>query len=212
MTTGHTWAQVAQNKPVPALPTECAVNLEQYLTPVRLPLSSSRYSSFIPLPATYKRGWLFDTLSSLPNTAVGVVPRLDISLVEVCFANQEAQMDFLSSPFVTTHFIVQLLPPAGTNLQYIPIKLVNIPVLASLVVESQLRSFWGQYGEVVVLAPHMVKDLPLLTNRWDIVLKLSEVSKTLSAPPFFDILGFKVMASWPLSKACPQCKVVGHDS
>src|SRR5437773_7149273 len=108
MTTGHTWAQVAQNKPIPALPTECAVNLEQYLTPVHLPPSSSRYSSFIPLPATYKRGWLFDTLSSLPNTAVGVVPQLDISLVEVCFANQEAQMDFLSSLFVTMHFSVHL--------------------------------------------------------------------------------------------------------
>src|SRR5437879_10211840 len=110
------------------------------------------------------------------------------------------------------HFTVQPLPPAGTNSQYIPIKLVNVPVLASLMVEAQLRSFWGQYGEVIALAPHTVKDLPLLTNIWDMVLKLSPVSKTLSAPPFFDILGFKVMASWPLSKACPQCKAVGHDS
>src|SRR5438132_7860146 len=152
MTTGCTWAQVAQNKPVSALPMECAVNLEQYLTPVRLPPSSSRYSSFIPLPATYKKGWLYNTLSSLPNTAVGVVPRLDISLVEVCFTNQEAQSDFLSSPFVTTHFTVQLLPPAGTTSQYIPIKLVNVPVLASLVFDTQLRSFWGQYSEVVALA------------------------------------------------------------
>src|SRR5437660_1533244 len=35
----------------------------------------------------------------------------------------------------------------------------------------------------------------------------------LSATPFFDVLGFKVMASWPGSeKACPRCKQVGHDS
>src|SRR5437660_808790 len=35
----------------------------------------------------------------------------------------------------------------------------------------------------------------------------------LSASPFFDLLRFKVMASWPGSeKACPQCKAVGHDS
>src|SRR5438128_8686394 len=35
----------------------------------------------------------------------------------------------------------------------------------------------------------------------------------LSATPFFDLLGFKVMASWPGSeKACPRCKTVGHDS
>src|SRR5438094_5757577 len=44
------------------------------------------------------------------------------------------------------------------------------------------------------------------------VLKLSDVGKTLTAPPFFDILGFKVMASWPQSKACPRCKQTGHDS
>src|SRR5580765_7173778 len=37
--------------------------------------------------------------------------------------------------------------------------------------------------------------------------------KSLSATPFFDISGFKVMASWPGSdKACPRCKQVGHDS
>src|SRR5437899_6632706 len=51
-----------------------------------------------------------------------------------------------------------------------------------------------------------------MTNRWDLVLKL-QAGKPLSATPFFDILGFKVMASWPGSdKACPRCKLVGHDS
>src|SRR5438128_12123353 len=44
------------------------------------------------------------------------------------------------------------------------------------------------------------------------VLKLSDVGKPLTAPPFFDILGFKVMASWPQSKACPRCKQTGHNS
>src|SRR5438128_5772413 len=44
------------------------------------------------------------------------------------------------------------------------------------------------------------------------VLKLSDVGKTLTTPPFFDILGFNVMASWPQSKACPRCKQTGHDS
>src|SRR5437899_11378743 len=51
-----------------------------------------------------------------------------------------------------------------------------------------------------------------MTNRWDLVLKL-QAAKPLSATPFFDILGFKVMVSWPGSdKACPRCKLVGHDS
>src|SRR5437773_8503798 len=44
------------------------------------------------------------------------------------------------------------------------------------------------------------------------VLKV-KTGSPLSATPFFDLLGFKVMASWPGSeKACPQCKTVGHDS
>src|SRR5438132_3382866 len=44
------------------------------------------------------------------------------------------------------------------------------------------------------------------------VLKLS-AGKSLSATPFFDLCGFKVLASWPGSeKACPRCKQAGHDS
>ena len=42
MATGPTWAQVAQKKKPPAfLPTECAVNLEQFAAPLRLPPASS---------------------------------------------------------------------------------------------------------------------------------------------------------------------------
>src|SRR5438128_4453402 len=212
MATGHTWAEVAHKKPPPVLPTECTVNLERYSTPVRIPPSSSRYSCFLLLPVTVDLQWLVPTLSHLSNPSIRVVPWLDISLLEVCFANKEHQSDFLSAPFTSTHLTVQPLPPAGTPSQYVPIKLVNVPVLAQIVVESQLCSLWGQYGEVVALAPHTVKGLPLLTNRWDMVLKLSDIGKTLTAAPFFDILGFKVMASWPQSKACPRCKQTGHDS
>src|SRR5437879_1065962 len=58
----------------------------------------------------------------------------------------------------------------------------------------------------------MFKGLPLQTNCWDMVLKV-KAGSPLSATPFFDLLGFKVMASWPGSeKACPRCKAVGHDS
>ena len=38
MATAPTWAQVARKKKTPAfLPTECAVNLEQFAAPQRLP-------------------------------------------------------------------------------------------------------------------------------------------------------------------------------
>src|SRR5437879_10160478 len=84
-----TWAQVAKRKTTPAfLPTECAVNLEQFAAPLRIPPSSSRYSAFVPLPSTYKQGWALKIISAIPNSAVGIVPRADISLLEVCFANQ----------------------------------------------------------------------------------------------------------------------------
>src|SRR5438128_10128922 len=95
---------------------------------------------------------------------------------------------------------------------YVPIKLMNVPVLASIIVEQQLRSFWNTHGEVIAIAPHVYKGTPLQSNCWDLVLKL-QAGKPLSATPFFDILGFKVMVSWPGSdKACPHCKLVGHDS
>src|SRR5580765_2364186 len=213
MATGCTWAQVACKKTPPALPTECAVNLEQYAVPMHLPPSSSRHSAFVPLPVGFIEKWMLDTLAALPNTVVGVVPRQDITLLEVCFANKEAQLDFLSTPFISTHFTAQLLPPAGITPQYIPVKLVNVPILSTLVLDHQIRSLWSKHGEIVALAPHNVKGLPLSTNHWDMVLKLPAIGNTLTATPFFDILGFKVLASWPGSdKACPRCKAVGHDS
>src|SRR5438128_12589026 len=72
--------------------------------------------------------------------------------------------------------------------------------------------FWSPYGEVVAIALHKYKGTPFISNCWDMVLKLS-AGKSLSATPFFDLCGFKVMASWPRSeKACPRCKQAGHDS
>src|SRR5580765_3869584 len=128
-----TWAQVVQKKKPPAfLPTECAVNLEQFATPQHLPPSSSRYSAFIPLPSGYKQGWALDIASNIPASAVGIVPHADVSLLEVCFANKEAQQDFMSSPFKCKHFTSHPVPPAGTPSIYVPIKLMNVPVLAPL--------------------------------------------------------------------------------
>ena len=52
MATGPTWAQVVhKKKPTTFHPTECAVNLEQFATPLHLPPVSSRHSAFVPLPS-----------------------------------------------------------------------------------------------------------------------------------------------------------------
>src|SRR5438128_1887591 len=136
MATAPTWAQVARKKKPPAfLPTECAVDLEQFAAPQRLPVSSSCYSVFIPLPSGYKQGWALDIATNIPPSAVGLVPRADVSLIEVCFTNKEVQQLFLSSLFVCKHFTVQPVPPAGTPSIFVPIKLMNIPILASLIVD-----------------------------------------------------------------------------
>ena len=196
MATGPTWAQVARKKKPPAfLPTECTVNLEEFAAPQRLPLPSSRYSAFIPLPSGYKQGWAMEIVSNLPTSTIGLVPRADISLIKVCFATQELQQDFINSLFTCKHFQVYPVPPAGTPAQYVPIKLVNVPVLSIPVLEQTLRSIWSTHWEIVAIALHTYKGLPLLTNCWDMVLKVP-AGKPLSTTPFFDLLGFKVLASW----------------
>src|SRR5438128_4508588 len=187
MVTGPIWAQVARKKKPPAfLLTECAVNLEQFAAPLHLPPSSSCYSAFIPLLSTYKQDWAMNIITNIPNSAVGVVPCTDISVLEVCFANHEAQQDFMSLPFKCKHFTSHPVPPAGTPSTYVPIKLMNIPVLASLIMEQQLHSFWNTHGEVIAIAPHIYKGTPLQSNHWHFVLKLW-AGKSLSATPFFDI-------------------------
>src|SRR5438128_3197906 len=136
MATGPTWAQVAwKKKPPTFLPMECTVNLEQFAAPLHLPPSSSRYSAFIPLLSTYKQDWAMNIVTNIPNSAVEVVPHADVSILEVCFANREAQQDFMSSPFKCKHFTSHPVLPAGTPSMYVPIKLINIPVLASLIVD-----------------------------------------------------------------------------
>src|SRR5438128_4532214 len=212
MVTGPTWAQVVRKKKPPAFhPTECAVNLEQFAASLHLPPVSSRHSAFVPLPSTYKQAWAGDIVSALPLSALGFVPRADIFLLEVCFAAAEAQQDFIASPFICKHFTAHPLPPAGTPPTFIPIKLVNVPVLSLVALEQAIRSFWSPHGEVVAIAPHKYKGTPFISNHWDMVLKLS-AGKSLSATPFFDLCCFKVMASWPGSeKACPCCKQAGHN-
>src|SRR5438128_9526650 len=163
MATKPTWAEVVRKKKPPAfLPTECAVNLEQFAAPQHLPSVSSRHSAFLPLPSGYKQSWAGDIVSALPLSAVGFVSRANIFLLEVCFAAQEAQQAFLNTPFTCKHFTAHPIPPAGTPSAFVPIKLVNVPVLSLVVIEQQLCSFWSKYSEVVVVAPHKYKDTPFL--------------------------------------------------
>ena len=79
----------------------------------------------------------------------------DLDLLKV--RAQEAQQAFLNTPFTCKHFTAHPVPPAGTPSAFVPIKLVNVPVLSLVVVEQQLRSFWSQHGDVVAIAPHKYK-------------------------------------------------------
>ena len=171
MATKPTWAQVARKpKPTAFLETECAVNLEEFAAPQRLPPTSSKHSAFIPLPSSYQQSWASEIVAEIPTSAVGIVPRADIFLLEVCFANTEHQLDFLTSVFKCKHFSVRPVPPAGTPSRYVPIKLVNVPILSSLVIEHQLRSLFSAHGVIESMALHMYKNTPLQSNRWDLVL------------------------------------------
>src|SRR5207244_12930866 len=103
-------------------------------------------------------------------SASGVLSRTDVSLFEVCFLTGEAQQDFLNSPFTTKHFTTQPLPPAGTASLFVPIKMINVPVLSKLIIEQQLCKHWGQFGDIISIGPHTVKGRPtLLTNCWNMV-------------------------------------------
>src|SRR5438128_12519961 len=154
-------------------------------------------------------GWGYSVLSPVVCSRLCSQGRHTVYLLEVCFAAAEAQQDFIANPFVCKYFTAHPLPPTGTPPTFISIKLVNVPVLSLVALEQAICSFWSSHGEVVALAPHTYKDTPFISNCWDMVLKLSS-GKTLSATPFFDLCGFKVMASCPRSEnACPRCKQAG---
>src|SRR5438132_10834008 len=171
MATSHTWAKVAQKKKPAGLQTECSVNLEQFSVPCCLPFPSSCHSAFLPLPSGFVEEWINNIIEAIPPSASGVISKTDVSLFEVCFPTGEAQQDFLNSPFITKPFTTQPLPPAGTASLFIPIKMINIPVLSKLIIEQQLCKHWGQFGDIITIGPYTVKSCPtLLTNHWDMVL------------------------------------------
>src|SRR5437879_416112 len=173
MATSHSWAEVARKKKPAGLQTECSVNLEQFSVPHRLPFPSSRHSAFLPLPSGFVEEWLDAIIDKLPPSATGVVSRTDVSLFEVCFLTGEAQQDFINSPFTTKHFTTQPLPPTGTASLFVPIKMINFPVLSKFIIEQQLHKHWGQFSDIISIGPHTMKGCPtLLTNCWDMVLKL----------------------------------------
>src|SRR5438132_4831343 len=154
MATGRSWAEVARKKKPAGLQTECSVNLEQYSVPRRLPFPSSRHSAFLPLLSGFVEEWLDAIIDKIPDSATGVVSRTDVSLFEVCFPTGEAQQDFINSPFTTKHFTTQPLPPTGTASLFVPIKMINIPVLSKLITDQQL---WGQFADIISIGPHTVK-------------------------------------------------------
>src|SRR5438128_3335046 len=141
---------------------ECSVNLEQYSVPHHLPFPSSRHSAFLPLPSAFAKEWINDIIKAIPPSASGVVSRTDVSLFEVCFLTGEAQQDFLNSPFITKPFTTQPLPPAGTASLFVPIKMINIPVLSKLIIEQQLCKHWGKFGDIITIGPYTVKGCPTL--------------------------------------------------
>src|SRR5438128_7358722 len=167
MATGHSWAKVARKKKPAGLQTECSVNLEQFSVPRRLPFPSSRHSAFLPLPSGFVEEWFDAIIDKIPPSATGVVSRADVSLFEVCFLTSEAQQDFINSPFATKHFTTQPLPPAGTASLFVPIKIINVPVLSKLIIEQQLPRYWGHFSDVISIGPHTVKARPtLLPKSW----------------------------------------------
>src|SRR5437016_661623 len=145
MATSRTWADVARKKKPTGLQTECSVNLEQFSVPCCLPFPSSHHSAFLPLPSGFVEEWLDSIIDAIPPSASGVVSRTDVTLFEVCFLTGEVQQGFLNSSFITTHFTTQPLPPAGTASLFVPIKMINVPVLSKLIIKQQLCKYWSQY-------------------------------------------------------------------
>jgi hypothetical protein len=120
--------------------------------------------------------------------------------LEVCFADEAQQQEFVfkDEPIVFHDSTYSPLPPAGILPRLIPCKLLNVPILSRAVLFQQIKAHWEKHGVAVrEMGPHTLKGLPLLTNRWDLILEVPIGTKSISAPPLFTIAGFEnVMASW----------------
>jgi hypothetical protein len=171
-----------------------------YLPTKQIPNTKEEFSFFVNLDAT--DATQEEVANAMPEGIVGVVPRLDLKVIEFVCADRNVM-----KKAATTGFQVEgrkkfygILPRHQVN-RVLLVKLANVPFGKEEDLKKAIQTYWSKHGEVLDVAPHKYPGKPWLTKRWDLLLRLKEGETKLKVEPVFKLEGFEdtILATWRIA-------------
>src|SRR5438128_2846307 len=184
--------------------TECILHERPLIPPRAIPNDfRQRHTLVVDREgSSYTDNQLLDYFS---QTLTGVSFRPNRKFVQLVF-DDEATADRVLKK--GPHFIdsdpILLFPPKGKTGHRFIIKLANTPIFNREKVKTAITKTFEPHVKIIEAAPYTIKGTRILTSRWDLVVEpLSSNPLLKDVPVIFDILGERVLASWPGSS--PTC-------
>jgi len=179
----------------------------------RIPPAADTNSAFLDIqkaPSTIDGRKLME---ALPAEAVGMKFRADTKFAQIFFDNEEDADEFLEQKVLQVEGgAIPILPPKGKLPTRVLIRLDNVPFRKKDTIIRLLNDKLSEMCLPVEIAPMTIKNSRMATSRWEAVVEaISGQNLRQTLAPIIEILGQKVLLSWPSSPAtCLQCLTVGH--
>src|SRR5438128_9248848 len=111
------------------------------------------------------------------------------------------------APITLTRTLFSFSPRKGKTGHRFILKLANTPIFNREKVKTAITNTLAPHVKIIEAAPYTIKGTRILTSRWDLVVEpLSSNPLLKDVPVIFDILGERVLASWPgSSPTCSTC-------
>src|SRR5438128_10759795 len=108
------------------------------------------------------------------------------------------------APITLTRTLFSFSPRKGKTGHRFILKLANTPIFNREKVKTAITNTLAPHVKIIEAAPYTIKGTRILTSRWDLAVEpLSSNPLLKDVPVIFDILGERVLASWPGSS--PTC-------
>src|SRR6185369_5219131 len=179
----------------------------------RTPPAANKNSAFLDMSKVSPNLDGREIAKAIPDGVIGTKFRADTKFIQLFFKEEKEADSFISDRTLDVGIhSIPIIPPKGKLPQSALIKLDNVPIEDKEILDRLLTNALAEFCCPIEIAPITIKGTKLMTSRWEAIVNAipgKNLSTTLE--PILEILGQKVLLSWPGSPAtCIQCLSVGH--